>query len=126
MSPRSMHDPPRFEYFRGYPGRFRRDRRRVVRIALIWPGMIFLTSLAGVAASTFTISVCALQALPETHFPQYAAGELFGAICLLLPLTILACWSGWGLWEILHVARATTIVPYFRRELGDIHTFAQG
>lgn len=117
---------PRFEYFRGYPGRFRRDRRDSIRGALIWPGVFFLASLTGVAASTFTVSTYALQSLSDPHFSQDVSRDLLGGICFLVPLSLLAGFSGWGVWANLHPEKETTIVPYFQKQLGEIHTFAQG
>ncbi len=93
---------------------------------MIWPGLFFLGSLAGVGAATFTVSMSVLQALSNQHFSQSAVRELYGEIWLLAPVSVLAAFSGWGLWTDLHVERQTTIAPYFQKKLGDIHTFAQG
>ncbi|MBI3866267.1 MAG: hypothetical protein HY290_30680 [Planctomycetia bacterium] len=101
---------PRFEYFRGYPGRFRRERRKNIGCSLSWNGPFFVAALVG--------SICTIYAAVEFHGWKEAV-----QLTVFLGLT---AFFGFGLWITLRVASQTTIVPYFQKALGDIDTFAQG
>jgi hypothetical protein len=97
----------RFEYYRGYPSRLRRDERRHRRGGLGCVGPFLLASLLGVATAVYGIS----------EHPRW--GEL-------LRLIVFTFYFGYMLWDAFHTARHSGIGPYFQQRLGDIHTFARG
>jgi hypothetical protein len=110
----SANDPPKgrpqFEYYRGYPARFRKDRRRAIVCGLIWPGSLFLLALAGLACAAYVVGTSSSAA----------------AIWRLIGLGLLTSFFGVGLVVVLRIKARTMIVPYFKTALGDICTFAQG
>lgn len=101
---------PQYEYFRGYPRRFERARRSYIRWAVAVVGPLFLLALLGTACAAFALS-------------ELRSGI---EIARLVALALLTAYFGMILWLSLHIARETSIVPYFKTELGGIHTFAQG
>lgn len=101
---------PRFEYFRGYPARFAGERRTAIRWTLSFIGPLFLLALFGSICAAYAVSV-------------FRGGKGSLLLCGLLGL---AAYFGLILVLGLRVAAQTTIVPYFQKPLGDIHTFAQG
>jgi len=72
-------------------------------------GPFFLACSLGVAATIFGFS-------EPPRWTEWAR---------LVALSGFSCWFALGILSAFSVA-GTTIVPYFQRQLGDIHTFARG
>ncbi len=101
---------PAFDYCEGYPVRFRRGRRRAIVGAIGCLAPFLVASLVGLTCASYGF-LEAPRALAVTR---------------LVGLLVLSSLFGFWLWEGLCVARSTTIVPYFERRVGDIHTFGSG
>ncbi len=108
----SIRDSPtsRFEYYRGYPARLRRDEISSRRGAWGCLGPFLLASLVGTGAAVYGLS----------EHPRW------GELLRLAGLAGFTLYFSCLLWEAWYVARHTGIVPYFQERLGDIHTFARG
>jgi len=107
-----LQDPPSsFTYYRGYPGRLRRDRRADLFVSLGCSGSLTLAAVVGIVLDVIFLKFFEFQ---------------WTLIASLVGLIGFACFTVRLFFEMRGKIEDAHVVPYFRQPLGGIDTFTRG